>query len=112
MNECESTRIPGRAGPVSHKTAKAVFHSPGVGEPTLCTYTTESFFLQFCRRAREKQRNFLSMLLSQSAVGAGKRRHTTNKNKLHSVRGGCLGAQCRRRTRRPAKRSGGAAYKR
>src|SRR3979409_1109785 len=74
--------------------------------------TTESFFLQFCRRAREKQRNFLSLLLSQSASGAGKRRYTTNKNKLHSVRGGCLGAQCRRRTRRPAKRSGGAAYKR
>ncbi len=34
------------------------------------------------------------------------------ENKLHRVHGGCLGAQDRRRTRRPAKRSGGAACKR
>jgi hypothetical protein len=34
------------------------------------------------------------------------------ENKLQRVRGGCLGAQDRRRTRRPAKRSGGAACKR
>src|SRR5258708_23115099 len=33
-------------------------------------------------------------------------------NKLHRVRGGCLGTEDRRRTRRTAKRSGGAASKR
>ena len=34
------------------------------------------------------------------------------KNKRDRVRGGCLGAEGRRRTRRPAKRSGGAACER
>ena len=42
----------------------------------------------------------------------GGRRKEEEENKLERVRGGCLGAQDRRRTRRPAKRSGGAACKR
>jgi len=41
-----------------------------------------------------------------------KRNWLEEENKLARVRGGCLGAEGRRRTRRPAKRSGGAAYKR
>src|SRR5438270_13711103 len=74
------------------------------------------FLLQFCRRAREKQRLLFRAperkLDALASLERGMRRYTTNKNKLHRVRGGCLGAEGRRRTRRPAKRSGGAACKR
>src|SRR5215472_6210072 len=39
-------------------------------------------------------------------------RSASGEHKRTSVRGGCLGAEGRRRTRRPAKRSGGAACER
>ena len=42
----------------------------------------------------------------------GSARRHTGEHKRERVRGGCLGAEGRRRTRRPAKRSGGAACER
>ena len=57
-------------------------------------------------RERETQRK------ANACVRTCERRETrpsSRKHKRERVRGGCLGAEGRRRTRRPAKRSGGAA---
>ena len=56
------------------KTAWAVFHSPVVGGPTTCTFTTESY--SYFNFAEEQKRS-----------------RGTHENKLHRVRGGCLGAE-------------------
>src|SRR5437879_3320022 len=88
--------------------------------------------LQFCReQERSRGDNQSNMTSPRKRAGQPKRTPCTRgettprvggcsrstnqeeeENKLHRVRGGCLGAEGRRRTRRPAKRSGGAACKR
>ena len=74
------------------------------------TFTTRiTLLLQFCqgKKREEKQRR------ARGVGGRVRRGEThTGEHKRERVRGGCLGAEGRRRTRRPAKRSGGAACER
>ena len=65
----------------------------------------------------QKLNNIITSILprqaDKTAEGTcGRQRSRPTRHKQASVRGGCLGAEGRRRTRRPAKRSGGAACER
>ena len=85
------------------------------------TFTTRiTLLLQFCqgKKREEKQRRARGVCErgsgeEEEVERRGSERtdtHThTREHKRERVRGGCLGAEGRRRTRRPAKRSGGAA---
>jgi hypothetical protein len=83
-------------------------------------YTIEKIFTSILPESKREAENFLAALLSvarrESVVAVRNKEmtktDTRKRNKLHRVRGGCLGAEGRRRTRRPAKRSRGAACKR
>src|SRR6266581_9087267 len=76
------------------------------------------FNIAKARRERTRSRGNASVRvpgrkIARSGVGrARKRSSEPGEHKRERVRGGCLGAEGRRRTRRPAKRSGGAACER
>ena len=69
-------------------------------------------------REREAEETRVCVCLDERAwrggVGRARKRSSSEpgEHKRERVRGGCLGAEGRRRTRRPAKRSGGAACER
>jgi hypothetical protein len=96
------------------------------GDSTTGTLTTEENILEFCREERAGGCPIEASLPTRFVGTRTKTREVKTQHHVSSQltivehethkqgrgQGGCLGAEGRRRTRRPAKRSRGAAYKR